>query len=244
MERKIENWVKEIVRGKLWRKPLISFCNAESTEILPKIIPNHLTAEDVLPNAKSVIVYFIPFTEDVVKSNANGKRPSKLWALAYIETNKLIEFINDYLSKKLENLGFRCAKIEPTHNFDENSLMSYWSHKHIAYFAGLGTFGVHTMLITEKGCCGRLGSLITDAELKYGEIIGEELCIHKKGKKCLECVEKCPVNALKENYFDRRKCYEFLIKNSRIYGFFADVCGKCACGVPCSKEISNSHKDL
>ncbi len=225
MEGRVERWIREIVRGDLWREPLISFCNAERTEILPKIVSNHLTAEEILPKARSVVVYFIPFTKRVVESNVEGEKPSKLWALAYVKTNELIELVNDYVSKKLENLGFRCAKVEPTHNFDEVTLKSYWSHKHVAYLAGLGTFGVHTMLITEKGCCGRLGSLITTAEFECGEI-EEELCMCER---CLKCVERCPVGALKENGLDKRKCYEYLMKNSRIHGFFADVCGKCAC---------------
>ena len=45
----------------------------------------------------------------------------------------------------------------------------------------------------------------------------------------MKCVERCPVGALKEDGLDKRKCYEYLMKNSRIHGFFADVCGKCAC---------------
>lgn len=234
MKERIKGWIRDLVKGEFWREPLVSFCSAESTEILPKIVPNHLTAEEILPKARGVIVYFIPFTRDVVESNVHGVKPSKLWALAYVETNKLIEHINDYLAKKLDSLGFECAKIKPTHNFDEETLTSYWSHKHLAYLSGLGTFGVHTMIITEKGCCGRLGSLVTTAEFEWGEIREDELCIYKRGKDCLKCVEKCPFNALSRDGIDKRRCYDVLMKNSRIYGFFADVCGKCACGVPCS----------
>ena len=52
-----------------------------------------------------------------------------------------------------------------THNFDEAKLVSYWSQKHVAYMAGLGKFGLHHMIITEKGCCGRLGSIVTNAKI-------------------------------------------------------------------------------
>lgn len=234
MEKKIESWIRDLVRGRFWGKPLVSFCSAESTEILPKIVPNHLTAEEILPKAKGVIVYFIPFTKSVVESNVYGVKPSKLWALAYVETNRIIKYVNDYLAKKLESFGFRCAKVEPTHNFDEETLTSYWSHKHIAYLSGLGTFGVHTMIITENGCCGRLGSLVTTVEFEWREVMEDELCIYKRRGDCLKCVERCPFNALSKDGLDKRKCYEVLMKNSRIYGFFADVCGKCACSVPCS----------
>ncbi len=235
MEARVKMWIESFVRGEIWRKPIVGFCSAESTEILPKIVKNHFTAEDILPHAKSVIVYFIPFTKRVVESNVEGEKPSKLWAYAYIKTNDLIKSINNLLSKKLENVGFKCVTIEPTHNFDERTLMSRWSHKHLAYLAGIGTFGIHTMIITEKGCCGRLGSLITTAEFKWGEPLKEELCLYKRGYSCTSCVERCHSGALNPNGLDRRRCYEVLLKNAELFDFgFADVCGKCACGVPCS----------
>jgi len=233
MEARIRKWICKAVQGKLWRRPVVGFCSADSTEKLPKIVENHLTAEEILPSAKGVVSFFIPFAESVIKSNIGGEKPSKLWAYAYVRTNELIREISNLIAKRLERLGFKCEIIEPTHNFDEVTLKSRWSHKHVAYLAGIGTFGVHTMIITEKGCCGRLGSLITTAEFD-GKPIEEEFCLHKRGYDCLECVKRCFAGAL--NPFDRRKCYETLMKNSYVHGFFADVCGKCACGVPCSSK--------
>ncbi|WP_457550347.1 epoxyqueuosine reductase [Archaeoglobus sp.] len=231
----VRSWIKRFVKGRFWREPLVSFCSADATERLSKIVPNHLTAEDLLPKAKSVVVYFIPFTEKVVKSNIFGVKPSNLWALAYVETNKLIECLNHFLAKKLEVEGFESAVIKPTHNFDEKTLLSMWSHKHVAYIAGLGTFGVHTMIITEKGCCGRLGSLVTTAEFEYNEPLKEEFCLYKRSQSCLECVKRCPFGALESVGLDKRRCYEILMENTKLFDFgFADVCGKCACGVPCS----------
>ena len=234
METYIRRCISGTVKGNLWRKPIIGFCSAESTEKLPKMVDNHLTAEELLPTAKGVVAYFIPFTKRVIESNIHGKKPSKLWAYAYVKTNELIRKINCLLEKKLERRGFRCVTIEPTHNFDETTLTSRWSHKHVAYLAGVGTFGIHTMLITEKGCCGRLGSLVTTVELE-GSPIDDEFCLYKSGYNCLECVKRCFSKALGHK-FDKRKCYNVLMENAEIYGFFADVCGKCACGVPCSSK--------
>ncbi len=242
MEEKIEGWIKSFVRGNIWRKPIVSFCSSESTEILPKIVSGHLTAEEVLPKAKSVIVYFVPFTRKVVESNVDGEKPSKLWVHAYIKTNELIREINDLIKRKLEKIGFKCVPIEPTHNFDERTLLSGWSHKHLAYLSGLGTFGVHTMIITEKGCCGRLGSLVTTVELNSMEPLKEEFCLFKCGFDCLKCVERCFSGALSLNELNKSKCYSILLENAS--EFFADVCGKCACGVPCSLERPTKEKHL
>jgi len=236
MEAKIVQWIEGFVSGDIWRKPIVSFCSADEVEKLRKIVPNHAIPEELLKSARSVIVYFIPFTKDVVISNVNGLRPSRDWALAYVKTNELILNLNSYLAEKLENLGFKCYSVKPTHNFSEETLMSDWSHKHVAYLAGLGTFGHHTMLITEKGCCGRIGSLITTAEFNYNEPLKEEFCLYKRGEKCLKCVERCVFGALTKDGLDKRKCYDILLENDRYFADLpiADVCGKCACGVPCS----------
>ncbi len=234
LETSIRKWISKAAEGRLWRRPVVGFCSAESTEILPKIVGNHLTAEEILPTAKGVVSYFIPLTKSVIESNIGGEKPSKLWAYAYVKTNELIRKINSLIAKRLERHGFKCAIIEPTHNFDEVTLTSGWSHKHVAYLAGIGTFGIHTMIITEKGCCGRLGSLITTAEFD-GEPIDREFCLYKNGYSCLECVKRCFIRALGSK-FDRKKCYNTIMRNAEIYGFFADVCGKCACGVPCSSK--------
>ncbi|MCJ7751437.1 MAG: S-layer homology domain-containing protein, partial [Armatimonadetes bacterium] len=42
---------------------------------------------------------------------------------------------NLHLAAVLEKEGFRSADLPPTHNFDTETLMSDWSHKHIAYIA-------------------------------------------------------------------------------------------------------------
>ena len=65
-----------------------------------------------------------------------------------------------------------------------------------------GRFGVHRMLITPAGCAGRLGSLVTEAELGDHPVIETE--------------EACPVQALKEGDFDRRRCWDRLRQLRRI----------------------------
>ena len=97
------------------------------------------------------------------------------------------------------------------------------------------------MLITPLGCTGRLGSLFTDADLGEHPIIDtEEACLLKTGKKCDKCIEVCPVNALSENAFERRTCWNRLNENRRVLDYFSDlpdttdICGKCVALMPCS----------
>jgi epoxyqueuosine reductase QueG len=200
----------------------------------------------LLDGAVSVVCYFIPFAPVVAKSNYDGDRCSREWVYAYTETNALIEELNRVLEITLAGLNVRCRGIAPTHDFDQTTLTSRWSHRHAAYVAGLGTFGVHNLLITELGCCGRLGSMIVDRQLAPTKRPSFEYCLFYRNGSCLRCVERCGFKALglqddavsgeKRIFFDRYRCYEVCLENAAAYRDMgiADICGKCAVKVPCA----------
>ena len=226
-----------------WRKPLLVTARLdERFEILPKIaFEEHWQPKDLLPTARSVIVFFIPFKEGLIKENEKGDRPCRNWGVAYVQTNDLIGRVSQALGDFLDRQGFKSGLTPATHNFDEVKLMARWSHKHLGHLAGLGRFGTHRMLITPAGCTGRLGSLVTEAELEDAPLIQtKEACLLKAGRKCGKCIEVCPVSALGEQDFDRQGCWKRLKENRRTLEGFADlpesthVCGKCAALMPCS----------
>ncbi len=222
-----------------WKDPLVAYADVSDPLFLDlkRIIdPSHRLPGELLKGAKIVISYFIPFEEEVVRSNVKSGSASREWAIAYLETNKLIMDLNQYLIRGLQKMGDKVVSIAPTHIFDEKELISNWSHKHIAYIAGLGNFGIHKMLITEKGCCGRLGSVITTLALSTTMRTEKPYCLYYYNKSCKQCVEKCTFNALRMNDYDRKKCYDMCLENAHLYSSLglADVCGKCVSMVPCS----------
>ena len=224
-----------------WQAPLVAVADA-GDQLFPRlrevVRPTHALPEDLLRGARSIIAYFLPFEESIPRSNRTGRLASEEWAAAYIETNDLITAINAHLAAGLRKRGHKAALIPATHNFDEQTLMSDWSHKHVAYIAGLGTFGLHHMLITAQGCAGRLGTLVTDAVIEPTTRPGVEACLHKHDDSCLACVRKCVAGALSETGadFDRHACYAVCLENGQLHSALglADVCGKCVCIVPCS----------
>lgn len=227
----------------LWRKPLL--VSAPLDERFSRFsemgFDDHLAPQDLLNSAKSLIVFFIPFTKELVLKNRKTSRPCRDWGVAYIRTNDLIGRLSQALADRLKELGFASALTPATHNFDEVKLMSRWSHKHLAYLAGLGRFGVNCQMITPKGCAGRLGSLVTEARPKEIPLIeSEEACLLKAGRKCGKCMEACPVDALAPDFFDRRRCWDRLVANREELEHFQDlpesthVCGKCLAMTPCS----------
>jgi epoxyqueuosine reductase QueG len=247
MKEEIENFVKNYVASYRaskhistdWEEPLIAFADANDPlfkKLKEVVDANHALPSDLLSNAKTVISYFIPFKKEITLSNAKGTGASKKWAISYIETNQLIADVNKTLSEMLKKHGFKVAATPPTHNFDEKKLISLWSHKHIAFIAGLGKFGIHHMIITEKGCCGRLGSVVTDAKFAPTKRSSKESCLHKTYGTCGLCAKKCVSEALKIEDLDKHRCYAQCLKNAKTYSELglADVCGKCVANVPCS----------
>lgn len=226
-----------------WRKPsLVSSPIDSRFDVLPQIaMDEHLHPHDLLETARSVIVFFVPFVKDLIKENRPGGRPCRDWGVAYVETNNLIERAGEALAEFLKGAGYASGLTPATHNFDESRLMARWSHKHLAHLTGLGRFGTNYMLITPSGVCGRFGSLVTEVDLGDNPLMdAEHACLLKAGKKCGKCIERCPVNALTENGFDRRKCWDRLNDNRHILDYYSGlpmtthVCGKCAAMLPCS----------
>jgi len=225
---------------KYWKVPIIKIISANNKKLKSlksSVSAEHLLPDDILPDAKSIISFFIPFTENIVNSNIEGKMASKEWVTGYIKTNDLIKIINGNIESLMIKNGYKAGKIPATHNFDTEKLTSNWSHRHIAYIAGIGTFGINNMLITKNGCCGRLGSIIINYEFnEYKQIPKvKEKCLNKFNGSCGICQKKCIINAY-ENSYNRFKCYEQCLKNAEKHKNigYGDVCGKCLAGIPCS----------
>ncbi len=225
-----------------YREPLVRFVAADDPRFLDLrrvVDPSHMLPHDLLPGARSVVAFFLPFARWVVEANARHREQvAPEWATAYVETNDLIGRINARLIESLAEHGIRAAAQPATHNFDPVTLISRWAHKSVAVIAGLGSFGLHQMVITDAGCAGRFGSLVLDADLPATPFEPKERCLYFHDGSCLECVQHCPVGALDAGRpLDKHLCRHHQKTVMQKYGIVnpADVCGKCAIG-PCSFE--------
>ncbi|OPZ74991.1 MAG: Epoxyqueuosine reductase [Firmicutes bacterium ADurb.Bin456] len=243
MKEYIENTILQICAGSAgktsYRRSQVTYARAGDplfAELKKAVGPEHLLPRDLLPGAKSVVTFFLPFTKELAELNRKSPYVAREWAEAYFETNLLIKTICEELTERLAGRGVKAAWQLPTHNFDQEKLRSSWSHKHVAYICGAGTFGLHQMLITPYGCAGRLGSLVLDQPLAPSPRPADSRCLYLQKGKCLACVQSCPSGALTPQGLDKQKCYSYLLEVDAHYNDLGtcDACGKCATGGPCA----------
>ena len=111
----IENFIADYVilstkknTDTTWLPPLVAYADAADSRFLELkniISPSHAVPTDFLPDAQTVIAYFLPFNRVVAKSNILGRESSREWVVAYIETNTLISDLNAALAQKLTNMA-------------------------------------------------------------------------------------------------------------------------------------------
>ena len=246
---------------KLYAEPLIGFASTDdalfTTEYKKEgvIHPEYQSPEEWLPGAKTVISFFLPFTEAVKESNRSKtdapytdgipQRCSTEWLHARIEGQAFVNLMTAHIQTVLETAGYK--SVCPTTSGALRMITPYistWSERHAAYAAGLGTFGLSKGLITEKGMAGRFGSVITNAEFHpnirpYSDPFA--YCTM-----CGVCMKRCPVDAIDP----ARGCA--LGKDQTLCGPYVNDsflpphgprqivrygCGKCQCGVPCESGI-------
>lgn len=261
MKREIEVFVRTYVAQaarkaplpNLWRTPLIGFADARSpawAELRRIAHPEHVMPEEVLPGASLVISYFLPFSSWLPEENRAPGLSSSSWAQAYEVTNALFSQLNQAFIQMLAEHGFRAAVPAEAGAFDREKLMARWSQRHVARLAGLGTFGLNNMLITEAGCCGRFASLVTDLDAAPDVPAAAEYCLFRRNGTCGVCAGRCANGALTRQGFDRQKCFYVCKENAKVYNQFgnsyadiagqppadsgSEVCGKCLTGLPCT----------
>ncbi|MDC7239825.1 MAG: hypothetical protein PQJ50_05640 [Spirochaetales bacterium] len=251
MDYLLESQIRGLVQGcvrrsdperKIWRDSLTGFAQIDDRpfdRLRTWAGEGHLLPDDILPGAESVVSFFIPFTEEVTCSNNEGTMASKDWGETYVRTRDLIDEIGFEITSILEAGGFNCGVHQERYDSTVKDLVSPWSHRHIAWLCGLGSFGRNNLLITEAGCSGRLGSLVTDAPLSTTPMPEAEYCIEKQGGSCGVCIGRCAKGALTEEDYDRYSCREQCLDNAaNLKGEdLMDVCGKCLTKLPCTFRV-------
>lgn len=186
-------------------------------------------ASSLLPDVKSVVVVGKEIYREVVAL----LRPSKETGDA--EPGELLgphsDYLNGRLNKAIYDLagffrkeGYRSLPLPaagcPT---DQRFLKAILSYKHAAQFAGLGTIGRHSLLITpEFGPRVRLACLLTEAPSDTSPLTPKDYCID-----CDACIQECPARALQvPRQGETYSMNKFACRTYRQAGLTCGVCMK------------------
>lgn len=196
--------------------------------------PHHLSPAEWLPGARTAIAYFLPFTLAVREANRSRDLPATEWLYGRIEGEAFNVALRRYLAELLAADGHEALVPILDERFKVVERRSNWSERHVAYVAGLGTLSLNCSLITARGAAGRVGTLVTTADLAptprpYSET-------HEYCTRCGACISRCPVAAIDDNGKSHPLCSDFLDRMLERYRPRYG-CGKCQTDVPCEDGI-------
>ena len=225
--------------GKIFSHPLIGIAQGNDPifqKFKETVGPEHLTpleiwmasGQEQVPasNLYTVSIIF-PFIDKIRKeSNTPITLPKMILpAEIYSVARNFAKGFRNYIMSEaidfLQSKGFNAISGKLSNAYTlvaKKDFYSTWSENHVAFAAGLGTFGLHEGLITDEGCNIRLASVITNAPLTVTPRKSDEPyanCLYFAKGTCRDCIKKCPANAITEKGYDKTKCNRYRVKVAR-----------------------------
>lgn len=199
-----------------------------------------------------VVSMVFPQAMETKQAQSKEKKcPAREWIVSRGEWEPLMKEFSGKLVGKLEAAGIRSVSIDLLAEFstarsEKLGIASKWSHRHSAYLAGLGTFGLSEGFISEKGKAVRITSLIIEAPLTPTErpySSHHEWCQYFRDGSCGVCMKRCPVNAITPEGHDKDACEAYEEIFAEKYwpddierGDYILGCGLCQAGTPCQNK--------
>lgn len=214
-------------------------CRWEDPSLNPGM-PEAFYPRSVWPEAVSVLVIGLPVHLPALETS-----PSIWYREEYRTINSLLDQYTYRLAEYLNQQGYPSVSV-PRDGYGHVSVLvdspvAFFSHRHAAYLAGLGNFGVNNMLLTPQyGPRVRFGSVLTAAPLTPDPLMEGTLCT-----RCMECVEQCPVQALSEEGYpdgltDKATCAGYSLALDKHY---RSPCGVCVKVCPVGEDRVHYHRE-
>ena len=215
--------------------PLVGFASADSWDAPPfePWVPEEFRPRVIWPETRAVVVIGMPVFLPILETT-----PSIAYHELYKTVNSLLDMNAYRIAFFLNRHGFPSIPISRD-GYGSIAILrkkpiAFFSHRHAAYLAGLGTFGVNNILLTpEFGPRVRFASVFTSADIPPNRISEERLCI-----RCMRCRDICPVDALRggdypEDLTDKDACSG---RSEELNRRHTSPCGLCIRVCPVGKD--------
>ncbi len=206
--------------------PLVGFAPASRWDIplFDPWVPEEFRPREIFPEAQTVIVIGLPVTLPILET-----APSIWYYELYRTVNTLLDMNGYRIATFLNNEGFSTAAV-PRDGYGSISILkekpvAFFSHRHAAFLAGLGNFGINNTLLTKKfGPRVRFTSIFTTVDIPPDPVLEDPLCI-----RCMRCVKVCPVKAIGSDEYprgliDKKTC---TTRSEALLKRFISPCGLC-----------------
>jgi epoxyqueuosine reductase QueG len=203
-------------------------------------VPEPFRPRAIFPETVSVIVIGLPVSLPVLET-----APSIWYSGHYRTINALLDQAAYRIAAMLTAGGFPSVPV-PRDGYGSIGVLkdrpvAFFSHRHAAYLAGLGNFGINNMLLTPAyGPRVRFASVLTAAEIAPDPLLADPLCT-----RCGRCAGACPVHALDGGDYpasltDKKACAtrsEALVKR------YIAPCGICIRVCPVGEDRTRFNRE-
>ena len=200
-----------------------------------------------------VISYVLPQTPEIrAEQRLENTVPAERWARSRFHGEEFNCELRLHLAETLIRTGYPAVAPErlPTFGYQQSErfgLASNWSERHVAFVAGLGTFGLSDAMITRRGKAVRFGSVVARINLPVTErVYGDDYhawCLWYAKGICGACAKRCPVDAITTSAgHDKKACFTYIRGTTapfatQTYGTGATPCGLCQVKIPCEAQV-------
>lgn len=190
------------------------------------------TPHEVMPEANSVVVFFVPFTRGAVRGGLDDDGTQDKWVRAHCLVYDFRPQILDAACRYVKSRGFSAVAAEGECTYGPDGKRCTWSHKSAGFISGLGTFGANRTLITAKGAAGAMFTVLTDAELDPCSPGPGPKCGFFLDGGCRKCFEACPAGALAPDGLDLVLCQQMVFAHLDVSedGDYPDITRECLWG--------------
>ncbi len=209
--------------------PQITYFDAKS-DIFDKLAEKGISEpmKRIYRAGKTLIMFAVPYSDEVMESNREGDAPSELWLQAYQISNGLMMKLNSSIKAALKEWGRVTSSLNTPMDWNMSKAKENWSHRTAGAIAGLGTLTAAGLFIDRSGRFARVSGVVSDVHLieRYEgdtDILLEKV-LHVRMTESE--MKHCPCGAVTPGGFDRFRCQEYCTKfNERVPS--PEVCGKC-----------------